>query len=106
MIINRFSSAQECREYLRNDLLKIGNKERKVWENADVFIVATNLFFEKFGEECIDIANDITDEYDRNHLLDEYIKSFSWRPSQNIDLKNFREFINENKIARDTIFNV
>ena len=106
VIINRFSSAQECREYLRNDLLKIGNKERKVWENADVFIVATNLFFEKFGEECIDIANDITDEYDRNHLLDEYIKSFSWRPSQNIDLKNFREFINENKIARDTIFNV
>lgn len=106
VIINRFSSAQECREYLRNDLLKIGNKERKVWENADVFIVATNLFFEKFGEECIDIANDITDEYDRNHLLDEYIKSFSWRPSQNIDLKNFREFISKNRISHNTVFNV
>ena len=106
VIINRFSIAQKCKEYLRNDLLKIGNSERKVWENADVFIVATNLFFAKFGEECIDITTDISDEHDRNRILDEYVKSFSWRPSQNIDLKHFREFINKNRITRNTIFNV
>ncbi|WP_314087236.1 hypothetical protein [Pseudolactococcus chungangensis] len=106
VIIDRFSSSQECKKYLRNDLLKIDNKGRIEWEYVSVFIVATNLFFAKFGEECIDITTDIADENDRNRILNEYVKSFSWRPSQSIDLKSFNEFIDKNRIARSTILDV
>lgn len=105
-IINKFSAVQRCKEYLKDDLLGISDEAEINWQYTDTFTVATSLFFVKFHEECIDIVDNIVEEYERNHLLDEYIKSFSWRSSKYIDSKAFRDFINKKEIDTNTVFSV
>ena len=104
VIINRFSSSDNCKKYLRDDLLGINNGEGINRQYIDTFIVLSSLFFEKFGEECIDIIDDIKEEYDRRHIFDEYVKSFAWRSSQNINSDFFLKLISDKKIDRSTVF--
>ncbi|WP_080146958.1 ATP-binding protein [Marinilactibacillus piezotolerans] len=106
VIINKFSSAKECKNYLRNDLLKISDVEGINWRYTDTFIVLTNLFFMKFGEECIDIIDDVKNDYDRNRLQSDFVKSFSLRLSQNTKSDYFLNFVNEKNVDRDTVFSV
>lgn len=106
VIIDKFSSADDCKKYLKEDLLKISDDKQINWRYVDTFIATTSLFFTKFGEECIDIINDVKDDFSRKRILDDYVKSFSWRPSQNINQDYFRKFINEKEIDRDVVFSV
>lgn len=106
VIIDEFSCVQDCKKYLREELLKINDNVRIKLRYIDTFIATTSLYFEKFNEECIDIIDDVKDEHDRQYIFKKYVKSFSWRPSQNIDCKAFVEFINEKGIDRDIVFSV
>ncbi|MGG5343968.1 NACHT domain-containing protein [Enterococcus sp. AZ192] len=106
VIIDKFSTTDDCKKYLRDNLLEIRDDERINWRYVDTFIVTTSLFFMKFGEECIDIIDYVRDDYDRERILCDYVKSFSWRPSQNINQNYFRKFINEKGIDRDDVFSV
>lgn len=105
-IIERFSSAEDCITFLKEELLKIGVGSRINFQYIDAFVVTTSLFYEKFSKECIDIVDEISDEHIRKRILSEYVKSFSWRPSILIDQSYFRKFINENMIDPTIVFNV
>lgn len=106
VIIDKFSSADDCRSYLKNNLLKIDDDKRIDSRYIDIFIVTTSLFFMEFGEECIDIIDDIKDDSDKYRIIDGYVKSFSWRPSKSINRDYFRHFVNEKESNRDSVFNV
>lgn len=106
VIIDKFSSAEECKKYLREELLEIEEGRLINRQYIDVFIVATSLFAEKFGEEAIDVVEKINNEYEKDIILDDFTKSFSWRPSNQINQEFFREFINENNIEPESVFSV
>ncbi|MDN5412480.1 MAG: hypothetical protein L0F95_08775, partial [Lactococcus sp.] len=106
VIIDKFSSAEKCKKYLREEVLEIKEGRLINRQYIDAFIVATSLFAEKFGEEAIDVVEKISNEYEKNRILDDFTKSFSWRPSNQINQEFFQEFINKNRIEPKIVFNV
>ncbi|WP_076648268.1 NACHT domain-containing protein [Latilactobacillus sakei] len=105
VIINKFSSADDCRIYLKNKLLRIDENKRINSRYIDTFIVCTSLFAVKFGEECIDIVDDCHD-FDKHRIINSYVQSYSWRPAQSINKNYFRSFINKNRINAKIVFKV
>lgn len=105
-IIDRFSDAEECKDYLRKDLLKITEEGNINYQYIDCFNVITSLYVEKFNEECIDIIEAVEDDYLQNEIFAKYIKSFSWRSPDTINKDDFRTFVNKKQIHRDVVFRV
>lgn len=104
-IMDYFPDKNKTKEYLIQ-LLQIKNGEINNYKYVDVFIIATTLYKKKFGEECIDIIDSITDEYNKNIIFESYIEAFSWRTPDSIDSEYFIKFINVKQIESNIVFRV
>lgn len=83
-IVQLFEDKKELRNFLSNTVLNIQNgKLNNTW-NADLFVNACALYAERYGEECIDIIDVITDSYDSWMIFSRYIRSFQWRDKKYI----------------------
>jgi hypothetical protein len=92
-LIETYGNNCDVRIYLSEKVLgikdgKLGNS----W-NIDVFINACALYTEKYGKECIDIIDALTDDYDKWSVISRYISSFQWRNTRAVTTDNFREFL-------------
>ena len=59
----------------------------------------------KYDEECIDIIDCVTDEWDKERLVDQYIGTFTWRSSC-VKLDNFLELINKYHVSPKRVWDI
>ena len=94
-IMDMCSTKDEVRKYLSAKVLGIeGNKLGFSW-NVDLFVNACVLYADKYGEECIDVIDALTEDDDRRDIFSRYVKSFEWRKTRGISRDAFTELLNK-----------
>lgn len=94
-IIDREQSTTKIVEYSKDVLLgidEVGNVTN--FGNESVFAMVASLYAIKYGEELIDVAEYINDDWDKQRLIEQYFMSFIWRSSY-ISYDTFFELINK-----------
>ena len=74
-------------------------------ENKTIFVMLSALYAVKFREECIDIVDKVEDEQEKIELVDQYLKTFTWRSSY-IAYDYFWKIVNKYKISLEKIWKV
>ena len=92
-IIDRAESEMQLREKLFHDILKAADGRGINFGNTDLFIHACVLYRAKYGEECIDLIDELKDGYEKNDLIHRYIQSFQWRDGSTVSQKEFLELL-------------
>lgn len=92
-IIHKIQIKDEVREYLSDKILGIQNGELSKSWNVDLFVNACALYAEKYGEECIDIIDDLENADDKWQVFSRYIDSFQWRDIRYIPVDNFMDLL-------------
>lgn len=92
-IVKKFLSKKELRRYLSEIVLGIQDGELGNSWNIDLFVNACALYAEKFGEECIDIIDNLLDNYDKWSVFSRYIDSFQWRDKRFIPADKIYDFL-------------
>lgn len=106
MIVETHTDKFELREYIKKDVLGINNGKISKPNNRDLFIAICSLFAEKYNEECIDIAENLNEDYYLILLYDSYINSYNLRKANTINSEYFKDFVNKHHIAPDKVFSV
>lgn len=106
LIIEKYADKVNVKTYLQQELLKIENGKITNYSNQDIFIVVCSLYAEKFNEECIDIINSLSNEFDKNTIKENYINSYLWRKSSTVDSDAFLRFLNKNNVTPDKVWRV
>lgn len=83
-IIDSHSKKKDVRKYITMSVLNIKQGKLGNYGNIDLFVNICALYAEKFGEECIDIIDEIKDKEDQWQIFRQYIYSFQWRDPQHI----------------------
>lgn len=105
-ILLMFQTEEEIRKYVSENVLGIVDGELKNLENRDLFAHICALYAEKFGKECIDIIQSISDESDREDLFRTYIESFEWRSKIYLSISELLKLCNEYSIEPSILWNV
>lgn len=92
-IMEKYQTKAEVRRYLSEKILgiqkgKLGNS----W-NIDIFVNVCALYAEKYGEECIDVIDELEDTDDKWQVFSRYINCFQWRNSRYIPIDCFEELL-------------
>lgn len=105
-IIDREQDKGKIREYCTTQLLEI-DQEGNVsnYGNESIFVMISSLYAMKYGEECIDIVDCITDEWDKHRLVDQYIRTFTWRSSY-VNFDDFLELINKYSVYPNQVWSI
>lgn len=105
-IIEKFDNKDDLRRYLANVLLKIEDGNFQWHYNKGVFIAVCGLYAEKFHEECIDIIDDLKDDYLSVSIVRPYLESYSLRKSSSIDSDFFLTYCHNKGIMSDVFFSI
>ena len=105
-VIDREQDKEKIREYCKLQLLAI-DEEGNVgnYGNESIFAMISSLYAMKYDEECIDIIDCVTDEWDKDRLVDQYVGAFTWRSSW-VKLDNFLELINKYHVSPKRVWNI
>ena len=106
MIVETHTDKSELREYIKNDVLGIHNGEISKINNSDLFIAICSLFAEKYDDECIDIVEDLNENYYLTLLYHSYINSYNLRKANTIDSEYLIDFVNRHHIAPNIVFSM
>lgn len=92
-IIGKYQTKDETRRYLSGKILgiqegKLGNS----W-NIDMFVNTCALYAAKYGEECIDIIDNLENLDDKWRIFSRYIDSFQWRDIRYIPADHFVDLL-------------
>ena len=104
-IISENHTKEETIQFIKDRVLCISDNDYNSF-NTGMFVAVCALFAEKYGEECIQIIDEIGDKYARFQLEKEYIESFAWRKACSINKSSFQNIINSRKIASNTVFSL
>jgi len=105
-IIEREQDKGKIREYCKSQLLAIdeeGNVDN--YGNESIFAMISSLYAMKYGEECIDIVDCVTDEWVKERLVDQYVGTFTWRSSC-VKLADFLELINKYYVSPKRVWDI
>lgn len=105
-IVQQANSIDEIREKIIDDILQIKDGEINNFGNRDLFINISILCRNKFGEECIDLIDQINDSYEKDEFVSCYIKSFQWRNKDTIDIRSFINYIMTHKLHLEDLWKV
>lgn len=103
-IFKTCNRGQEVRQYLTDNILHIRSNELGNYGNIGLFVNACALYAEKFGEECIDIIEQISDENDKQIIMSRYIGSFQWRKSNTIATDSFKDLLRTYTYKKDDVW--
>lgn len=92
-ILKTYKDPQNIRQYLTNTILNIKNGAANNLGNTGLFVCACAIYAERYREECIDIIDQITDDYSKELIISDYIKSFLWRRSTSVTAESFMHFL-------------
>lgn len=104
-IFNLYSNKSDIRFYLKNNILKIHDCFQLNYGNIDLFINACSLYAEKYGEECIDLIDELNDN-DKFYVFSRYIKSFQWRDKNNIKENLLFSLLNKYSCEPDALWSM
>lgn len=93
VIVKKCQSKNEVRKYLSEKILGIKNGEMGNYQNVDLFVNVCALYAAKYGEECIDIIDDLENSDDKWQVFSRYIDSFQWRDTLYISTSHFKELL-------------
>lgn len=105
-IVNQTESKDDVRKKVLNDILQIKDGKVENFGNRDLFINICILYMDKFGEECIDLIDEIGDDYDKYDLFNRYIKSFQWRNRNTISTQGFLNLVRKYPINPEDVWEV
>ena len=104
-IINAERTKEDTIQFIKDRVLCINGDDYNCF-NTGMFVAACALFAEKYGEECVQIIDEIGDKYARYQLEKEYIESFAWRKTCGINKAAFLSILDTRRIDVDTIFSL
>lgn len=105
-IVERYVSIECLKDYCLNELFIIdSNGTVTDYGNESIFAMVCSLYAIKNNEECIDIIDAIEDEWDRDRIIDDYLKTFTWRNPQ-YSLTQIIELINKYGIERGAVWSI
>ena len=104
-IINAELTKEETIQFIRDKVLCINGDDYNSF-NTGMFVAVSALFAEKYGEECIQIIDEIDDKYARYQLEKEYVESFAWRKACGINKDAFLSILDTRRIDADTVFSL
>jgi len=92
-IMKKYQTKEETCKYLSEKILGIQNgKLGNLW-NLDLFINASALYAEKYGEECIGIIDNLENADDKWQVFSRYIDSFQWRNTRYIPAGHMEDLL-------------
>ncbi|HFI0336557.1 TPA: hypothetical protein ACGOV2_001058 [Streptococcus suis] len=106
VVMELYFDKEAIREYAEKELLKIEKGKIQNGYNIDTFLFVCCFCFQKFGEDCINIIEKVTDKHDCYDLANRYIKSFSWRPVDTLSRELFRSIANYYPTDIDSVLRV
>ena len=92
-IMEMYSNKDDLKKYSSDKVLEIQDGKLKHYDHIDLFINVCALYAEKYGEECIDIIDDIEDSIERNEVFSKYLSSFQWRKAEFLPIESFLDLI-------------
>lgn len=106
VIFGMFESKEKIKKYLSDNVLGIHDGKLGDFENVDLFIAVCALYAKKYGEECIDIIDNIEEDDDKKKVFNGYISSFHWRDGTFISAKSFTDMIKKYQCNLDIVWPV
>ncbi len=92
-IMDTHADKTAIRDCLAKQILKIENGELGNSRDIDLFVNCCVLYAERYGEECIDIIDSITEKREQWEVFSRFIRSFQWRDSNYISSKLLNELL-------------
>ena len=92
-IMDMYSTKEAVRKYLSEKVLRIENNRIEFFWNIDLFIDTCVLYAEKFGEECIDIIDELTEDDNKREIFSRYVSTFQWRNPGDFSEDTFTELL-------------
>ena len=89
-VIKKYKTKKDIKKYTHDIVLDIKDGQLQNWR-IGLFVHICACYADKFHEECIDIIDDIKDEYQRREVLEQYIATFQWRKTDRNAADHFIE---------------
>ena len=105
-IVEQTQSKEGIRKKVFDDILKIKSGEIENYGNRDLFINICVLYADKYGEEFIDLIDELNDDYERYDIYSRYIQFFQWRNKNTISGEIFLSFIRKYHIRPEDVWRV
>ena len=86
------------------DILDVNEFNRVNFGNKDLFVNVCMLCSIKFKEECLDLLDDIDDDFFKRNVIESYIESYQWRDKNNISTKEFRDLIKKYPVSKNVLW--
>lgn len=104
-IITKFSNDKiSLCKYLKDELLAVEDGKILKFSNQGIFVAICGLFAEKFHEECIGIIDELSDSFDKQILIEEYLRAYLWRSKEDIDKKFFIKYVNDYGVQPEIVW--
>jgi hypothetical protein len=103
-IMSMFDNADESYAYITTRFLKIDNGKIVNFFNQSVLYMLFGLYPEKFGVELCSLIDSISDSFDKEQLIKEYIKSYGWRKPNSINRETFMAFALSHEVPVSDLF--
>ena len=92
-IMEKYRTKEETCKYLCEKILGIQNGKLSNPWNLDLFINTCALYTEKYGEECIDIIDNLENADEKWQVFSRYIDSFQWRDIRYISSDHLKDLL-------------
>ncbi len=92
-IMEKYRTKEETCKYLCEKILGIQNGKLSNPWNLDLFINTCALYTEKYGEECIDIIDNLENADEKWQVFSRYIDSFQWRDIRYISSDHLEDLL-------------
>lgn len=99
-------SDMSIRKTLYEDILQVNDNNIVNLSNSDVFVICCAIYAQKFGKECIDLIDELSEGFEKGYIVKSYIRSFIWRDKEYISSNVFLAVAQKYKVSREDFWNV
>ena len=106
VILDQYTNKEDVRHYLGTCVLGIEEGKLGNPGGIDLFVNACALYATKYGDECIDIIDSLTEKYDQWEVFSRYIDSFQWRNADHINKEQIYDLLGKYPCKPDTLWSM
>lgn len=93
------------RKILCEEILQLKDNHVNL-SNCDIFVTCCSFYAQEFGNECIDVIDDLPESFEKDFVVRTYIRSFVWREKKYISSKVFLAVAKKYNVSRTDFWNV